>query len=241
MILYSYRFFRNRPRLMFGIATGLVAYFLLPISAKLFQDFLPFAKVFLDFQHVSQFLVAWNIGVWTYLGLVLYMMAHANNQRILDKAHAEDEGTFLMIVLVLVTAVVSVTAIVQELGVSKDAKGVLMAFHLGLTFLTILTAWLFIHTLFALHYTHTYFLVKEKKNVQTLDFPSDKNDDENEPNYWDFLYFSFIIGTSGQTADVAFNSTKSRQLGTLHCVLAFFFNASVLALLINMASGLIGN
>lgn len=226
---------------MFGIATGLVAYFLLPISAKLFQDFLPFAKVFLDFQHVSQFLVAWNIGVWTYLGLVLYMMAHANNQRILDKAHAEDEGTFLMIVLVLVTAVVSVTAIVQELGVSKDTKGVLMAFHLGLTFLTILTAWLFIHTLFALHYTHTYFLVKEKKNVQTLDFPSDKNDDENEPNYWDFLYFSFIIGTSGQTADVAFNSTKSRQLGTLHCVLAFFFNASVLALLINMASGLIGN
>lgn len=241
MISYSYRFFRNRPRLLIGIAIGVMSYFLLPIIAKLCQELLPFAKAFLDFQTVSHVLIAWNIGVWTYLGAVLHMMAHANNERILDKAHAEDEGTLMMIVLVLLTAVVSVTAIVQELGVSKDAKGLLMAFHLGLTFLTILTAWLFIHTLFALHYTHTYFLVKEKKQLQTLDFPSDKNDDDSEPNYWDFLYFSFIIGTSGQTADVAFNSTKSRQLGTLHCVLAFFFNASVLALLINMASGLIGN
>ena len=241
MISYSYRFFRNRPRLVIGIVIGIATYFLLPILAKIGQDFLPFAKAFLQFKPVSQFLVAWNIGVWVYLSLIFRMMYHADNERILNKAHAEDEGTLMMIVLVLLTAVVSVTAIVQELGVSKDATGLLMAFHLGLTFLTILTAWLFIHTLFALHYTHTYFLVKEKKAIETLDFPKDKNDEEDEPTYWDFLYFSFIIGTSGQTADVAFNSTKSRQLGTLHCVLAFFFNASVLALLINMASGLIGS
>lgn len=240
MISYSYRYFRSRPRLLIGIAVGIITYIVLPILAKFCQEFLPFAKAFLQFQTVSQVLIAWNIGVWTYLGAIIAMMLRADNQRILDKAHAEDEGTALMLILVLFTAIVSVTAIVQELGVSKDTKGLVMAFHLGLTFLTILTAWLFIHTLFALHYTHTYFLVKEKKQLETLDFPSDKNDDD-EPTYWDFLYFSFIIGTSGQTADVAFNSTKSRQLGTLHCVLAFFFNASVLALLINMASGLIGN
>lgn len=239
MIKNIYRFFHSRPRLTIGIIVGILAYWgLSPLAHGL--EFLPFAKAYDEMKPVSHFLVAWNVGVWTYLGAVLYMMAHTDNQKILDKAHAEDEGTLMMVVLVLATAVVSVTAIVQELGVSKDAKGLVMAFHLGLTFLTILTAWLFIHTLFALHYTHTYFLVKEKKDIETLNFPNDKNDDD-EPTYWDFLYFSFIIGTSGQTADVAFNSTKSRQLGTLHCVLAFFYNASVLALLINMASGLIGN
>ena len=239
MIKNFFHYFHSRPRLLIGIAVGILVYLGLdPLADSL--EFLPFAKAYGEMKSVTHLLVAWNIGVWTFLGLVFYMMYHADSKGILQRAHAEDEGTGLMILLVFVTAVVSVVAIVQELGVSKDAKGLIMAFHLGLTFLTILTAWLFIHILFALHYTHTYFLVKEKKDIETLDFPNDKNDQE-APNYWDFLYFSLIIGTSGQTADVAFNSTKSRQLGSLHCVLAFFFNASVLALLINMASGLMGD
>lgn len=264
MLSYSYRFFRARPRLLIGIMAGIASYCLFPILAKLCQDFLPFAKAFLDFEKISQILIAWNIGVWTYLIAVFYMMYHATQASILDKAHSEDEGTILMLVLVLITAIISVVAIVVELGVSKDAKGWLMGFHVGLTFTTIVTAWLFIHTMFALHYTHTYYLALEKskkhkkstkktdtnensttddskdkgaqKDLQTLDFPN-----EDQPNYWDFLYFSYIIGTSAQTADVSFTSQNIRQLGTVHCVLAFFFNTAVLALMINLASGLIGD
>lgn len=264
MISYSYRFFRSRPRLLIGIITGIASYCLLPLLANALQHELAFAKAFLDFEKVSEVLIAWNIGVWTYLIAVFYMMYHATQTSILDKAHSEDEGTILMLLLVLITAVVSVVAIVVELGVSKDAKGWLMGFHVGLTFTTIVTAWLFIHTMFALHYTHTYYLALEKsqkhhkhnkkpdtdkndtdnesdedsepKDAQTLDFPN-----ENTPNYWDFLYFSYIIGTSAQTADVSFTSQKIRQLGTVHCVLAFFFNTAILALMINLASGLIGN
>lgn len=270
MISYSYRYFRTRPRLMLGIATGLIAYLLLPILAKLCQDFLPFAKAFLDFETVSEVLIAWNLGVWTYLIAVYRMMYHATQHSIQHKSDSEDEGTALMILLVLITAVVSVVAIVEELGVSKDAKGWLMGFHVGLTFTTIVTAWLFIHTMFALHYTHTYYralkkakshanktpLKQDKDNqkdsdkkdnqsqsddspnptTKTLDFPN-----EDSPNYWDFLYFSYIIGTSAQTADVSFTSQKIRQLGTVHCVLAFFYNVAVMSLMINLASGLIGN
>lgn len=237
MIKSIYRFFKNRPRLLLGFLVGIVAYLsLLPLSHWL--NFLPIAAAYGEMKPISQFLVAWNIGVLTYLIAIYSMMYYADHQRILNKAHAEDEGTGMMLILVLITAIVSVVAIVQELAVSKDTKGLLLAFHLGLTFLTILSAWLFIHTLFALHYTHNYYLVKEKKHLETLDFP--KESDDETPNYWDFLYFAFIIGTSGQTADVAFNSRRSRQLGTLHCVLAFFFNASILALMINISSGLVG-
>ena len=113
--------------------------------------------------------------------------------------------------------------------------GALMLFHIALTAMTILTAWLFIHTMFAIHYTHEYFLLKEEKNAEMLDFPND-----DDPAYWDFLYFSYIIGTSGQTADVAFNTQQSRIIGTIHCVLSFFFNTAILASLINMSVGLIG-
>lgn len=264
MISYSYRYFRTRPRLMLGILTGIITFFVLPMLAKLCQDFLPFAKAFLTFETVSEVLIAWNIGVWTYLVAVFFMMYHATQKHILDKIKDEDEGTVLMIILVLITAIVSVVAIVAELGISKDAKGWLMGFHVALTFITIITAWLFIHTMFALHYTHKYYLAvrKSKKlaqqtdntqkenaliehnqsntkstdNDKPLDFPH-----EDTPNYWDFLYFSYIIGTSAQTADVSFTSQKIRQLGTVHCVLAFFYNVAVMSLMINLASGLIGN
>ena len=84
---------------------------------------------------------------------------------------------------------------------------------------------------------------KAEANTTDVD-PTEQTDkqqlqNEEKPNHWDFLYFAFIIGTSGQTADVAFTTRQARQLGTLHCALAFFFNVSILALMINIASGLI--
>jgi uncharacterized membrane protein len=66
-----------------------------------------------------------------------------------------------------------------------------------------------------------------------LEFPGGQ-----PPDYGDFLYFSCVIGTSGQTADVSFTSRKMRRTGTLHCILAFFFNTTLVALTINIASGL---
>lgn len=236
MIAYIYRYFHARPRLIIGMMVGIACYFLLPFLANLFPEDFGMAKAYLGMQSVTQVLIAWVIGAWVYLGSIFYLMGHADDESILQKARAEHEGTALLLAIVLVAAVVSVSAIVLELGASKDAKGALLVFHLALTFGTIITSWLLIHTMFAMHYTHTYYLYKEHHKAETLDFPHDDS-----PDYWDFLYFSYIIGTSGQTADVEFANKKIRHLGTLHCVLAFFFNAAVLSLMINIASGLMGN
>ncbi|NOX78631.1 MAG: DUF1345 domain-containing protein [Gammaproteobacteria bacterium] len=235
MIGYIYRFFQSRPRLLLGFATMVVVYFGLSTLVGLLPKDWTLAVAYDKLKFVTQFLLAWNIGIWVYLLAIFRMMYKADQHAILDKAHAEDEGTVLMLILVFVTAIVSMLAIVVELGTSKDAKGALMLFHIALTAMTILTAWLFIHTMFAIHYTHEYFLLKEEKNTEMLDFPND-----DDPAYWDFLYFSYIIGTSGQTADVAFNTQQSRIIGTIHCVLSFFFNTAILASLINMSAGLIG-
>jgi uncharacterized membrane protein len=59
------------------------------------------------------------------------------------------------------------------------------------------------------------------------------------PDYYDFLYFSYVIGVASQTADVAISSPAMRRVALVHCVLAFFFNSAVLALTINIAAGLI--
>jgi uncharacterized membrane protein len=85
----------------------------------------------------------------------------------------------------------------------------------------------------ALHYAHDYYVCVFHGEPGGLEFPGG-----HMPDYGDFLYFASVIGTSGQTADVSFTSRKMRRTGMIHCVLAFFFNTTVVALTINIASGL---
>ncbi|HPU80772.1 DUF1345 domain-containing protein, partial [Accumulibacter sp.] len=78
------------------------------------------------------------------------------------------------------------------------------------------------------------YAAQARGNPGGLDFPGG-----HAPDYGDFLYFACVIGTSGQTADVSLSSRSMRRTGLVHCVLAFFFNTTILALTINIASGLL--
>jgi uncharacterized membrane protein len=98
---------------------------------------------------------------------------------------------------------------------------------------TVLSSWAFIQMMFALHYAHDYYAAVSHQRPVGIGFPND-----NDPDYGDFFYFSAIIGTSGQTADVPFISKPMRRIGTLHCILAYLFNTTVLALLINIAASM---
>jgi uncharacterized membrane protein len=135
--------------------------------------------------------------------------------------------------MVVVAAIASLAAIIAELAVAKDMTGSLKYAHIALAFLTILSSWAFTHTMFALHYAHNYYVAVSNNKPAGLAFP-----EQDVPDYGDFLYFSCVIGTSGQTADVSFTSTSMRRIGLIHCVLAFVFNTTVLALTINIAASL---
>ena len=136
--------------------------------------------------------------------------------------------------VVVLAALASLVAIVMELGVAKDLHGWNRSAHIALACLTIVTSWAFTHVMFALHYAHEYYRVLGEGDPAPLDFPGGT-----APTYVDFLYMSMVIGTSGQTADVALASSGMRRIGLLHCTLAFAFNTTVLALMINIAAGLI--
>lgn len=125
-------------------------------------------------------------------------------------------------------------AILAELVVVKDLSGRARYLHMALTLLTLLSSWAFTQVMFALHYAHDFFAVQSSGGKGGLDFPGGES-----PDYGDFLYFSCVIGTPGQTADVAISSRKMRRTSLLHCVLAFFFNITLFALAINIASGLL--
>jgi uncharacterized membrane protein len=161
------------------------------------------------------------------------MMARSSQDKIRYRARLQDEGQLVILTLVILSAIACLASIVAELVVAKDLRGMLKIAHIGLAGLTIVTAWAFTHVMFALHYAHDYYVSGANSRLPGIDFPG-----ETDPDYSDFIYLAFVIGTSGQTADASFTSRPMRRLATVHCVLAFFFNTTLLALTINIAASL---
>ncbi len=211
----------GRPRLFSSLLVALVTYAVEP------QHVLP----------VTRLLIAWNVGTALYISLNLITMAQASEQSIRRRACITDEGRFVILVLVALAALASMGAIVVQLGLLKDLHGLGKGLHLALAVLTIVSAWVLIHLTFALHYAHEYFGPAGQGSTEVqggIAFPG-----TDEPDYWDFLYFAFIIGVAAQTADVSITSKAIRLTSLGHSVVAFFFNSAILALTINIASGLI--
>ncbi|NUP12626.1 MAG: DUF1345 domain-containing protein [Polyangiaceae bacterium] len=211
---------RARPRLFVALAVGIAAGVGFPHSVAP----LPLTRA----------IIGWNVGVLSFIGLVAAMMAKADSEEMARRAELEDEGKTVVLGLVAAAAFTCLAAIVGELAAVKELHGYERGARLALAGLTIVSAWAFTHLTFAIHYAHDYYAAACAGKPGGLEFPQ-----EPEPDYSDFLYFSCIIGTSGQTADVSFTSRNMRRVGTVHCVLAFFFNATVLALTINIAASLI--
>jgi uncharacterized membrane protein len=189
----------------------------------------------------TRLIIAWNAGALLYLVLAGMMVSSSTVAKMQERACAQDEGQNTILLLVILAAITCLAAIIVELAVVKDMKGAAKYAHIALALLTIFSSWAFTHTMFALHYAHDFYAERSKGKPGGLAFPSDhdKQGNDTQPDYFDFLYFSFVIGTSGQTADVSLTSQAMRRTGLVHCVLAFIFNTTVLALTINIAASLI--
>ncbi|WP_374942904.1 DUF1345 domain-containing protein [Sphingomonas sp.] len=124
----------------------------------------------------------------------------------------------------------AVTSVVILVAVAGEAKGANDAVAITLIIATLVLAWLFSNTIYALHYAHLYYLDgRDGDDAGGIDFP--KCD---EPDYWDFLYFSYTLGMTFQTSDVDITSRHIRKVAIGHCLAAFVFNLGVLAFTINV-------
>lgn len=210
---------RVRPRLFIAGGVGLLAAFCLPVDLVSLS--------------ITRLLIGWNLGACVYLLLIAFMIKNSSCAQMQRRACREDDGQLVILMLVVVAALASVAAIIVELASVKTMEGVNKYPHIALAITTIFLSWAFTHTMFAMHYAHDFYVSRAKNLSGGLDFPRDQ-----EPDYVDFCYLAFVIGTSGQTADVSFTSKPLRRVGFLHCVLAFLFNTTILALMINIAASL---
>lgn len=207
----------SRPYLISAILLGAVVAFLLPDS----------------FAWITRSLIAWNAAVWSYLIGMMWVISRTDHQKVRKFADKQDENAGVVLVVLLVGAIFSLSAIFFELSALADAKGAERIGRYTLTVLTLFGSWLLVGVLFCFHYAHGYYRAGPKG--LPLKFP----DDEKEPNYWDFLYFSFTISVAVQTSDVSIMTRSMRKLVLGHSVLNFFFNLVILGLSINIAAGLI--
>ena len=218
MIPPLHRVVHSRPRLSIAIVTGIVCGLLLPASMSL----------------VTRVMLAWNITVWFYLGLIAWLMLRAPQSRVREVARREDENAIAVVAIVSLAAVLSVAVIILELGSIKDLPAQQRALRYGLTALTLTGSWLMVGVIFALHYAHMFYLAGPEQ--PPLRFP----DEEPHPDYWDFLYFSFTIAVAVQTSDISVMTRSMRKAVLAQSLLGYLFNAAILGLSINIAAGLIG-
>ena len=193
------------------------------------------ALLAVDLHPATRLLLGWDVGVLFYLTLIYSIARRGDIARLKKRAAEEDEGAIVLLLFTFVAAVASLVALVIELGGSHDLTGLRAALEVALTMGTIILSWCFVHTEFALHYAHEYYGEGRDRTIGGLKFPGGQ-----QPDYWDFLYFSLVIAMTSQVSDVAVTSRSIRLIVSMHGVLSFFFNLGILALTINMLSNLIG-
>ena len=196
-----------RPRFFIAFAVGLLAVFLLPAA-------LP---------STTRLLIGWDIALALYLALAYTTICLGARTNIRQIAARQDDGRFLVLALTSIAAFASLAAIVFELAAPHRG-----AIQLALAVTTILMSWIAIHTTFALHYAHEYYRGEKPGG---LAFPGG-----HDPDYWDFVYFSFVIGMTAQVSDVGITDRMIRRTATAHGITSFLFNTALLALMVNIAA-----
>jgi len=182
---------------------------------------------------VSQMLVGWNVGAWIYLIWAAWSMSHADHGHLIRVAKAQAEGAGAVLAIVASAALASLGAVIVELSAAKAAGPDGALPHVLFALTTVISAWLLVPTLFTLSYASLYH---GRAKAGGLNFP--QADPTYEPDYSDFLYFSFTIAVASQTADVAITNRAMRRLALKQALLSFVFNTTILAFTVNFAASL---
>ncbi|MES2129116.1 MAG: DUF1345 domain-containing protein [Pseudomonadota bacterium] len=213
------RFVATRPHLSFAIALGVAVGLFVPGTIS----------------PVMRALIGWNAAIWPYMLAMLAVIVRADHQKVRQVAVRQYESAGMVLAGLVVAAAMSVTAIVAELGKTGALDNSAPALRYGFTALTVFGSWFLLGMLFSFHYAHVFYHAAPDK--LPLQFPLKEDD----PNYWDFLYFSFTIAVAVQTSDVQVMTRTMRKLVLAQSILSFFFNLAVLGLCINIAAGLMNN
>lgn len=179
-------------------------------------------------------LLSWDAFVLCYLVMGWIVIALTDETQTRERAQRYDPGGYVIFLMVVFAASASFVAIGFMVGEIRELPFWGRVERLTLSVTALFLSWLLIHTLFAFHYARLYYYLPKGKasHHAGLKFP-----DDDEPDYLDFAYYSFVVGMTSQVSDVAVLSRPMRRLTLIHGVLSFIYNIAILAMSINIIGG----
>jgi len=169
------------------------------------------------------FMAGFDIAAIVFLLACISLLSTREAAVIRDHAVANDANkTLLLIITGIVIAVLFASIAAETVG--QRPEPLTKSLVIG----TLVLAWLFTNTVYAIHYAHLAYVNPDARNA-SLEFPGTK-----QPVYWDFIYFAYTLGMTFQTSDVTIVDPRIRRVVTVHCFAAFVFNIGVLAFTINV-------
>lgn len=216
----AFQIVTGHMRTFIGLVCGLLAYWLIggPLGLPL--------------HGIPRMIAAWDVGGLVFLLACALLFSTTPPNRMPANADAQQEGEWSIFAITLIGVGASFAAII--IGFSgKDLPKHVREMHVALVALTLLVSWLVMQATFAMRYAHEYYTRSDGAKLdEGLEFPSD-----DEPDYWDFAYFSIVLGMTFQVSDVQITSRKLRRVATVHGFLGFVFNTVIIAVTVNIASG----
>ncbi len=183
-------------------------------------------------------IVSWDAFALSSLVLAWLGMLFTDARSRVNEARLQDSSRTAICFCLVFASVAGLLGAGGLLGAAKDLQGDEALRHVALAALTVISSWLLVHTMMALHYTHVFYCPCEGPTHDShgvgLKFP-----EEHEPDFLDFAYFSFVIGMTCQVSDVQVSAARMRRIVLLHSLLSFAFNTVILAFSINLAATLL--
>jgi uncharacterized membrane protein len=186
---------------------------------------------------ISRAVSAYDAAALTLVVLFWSVAMHADPERTQRRAAQEDPGRNIVLGIVLVAVVAGLASAIAILGhgpqvATRSEKFV----GYGLAIGAVVVGWLLIHTMFTFRYAHLYYFDDDDDNEadRGLTFPGGE-----DPSDYDFAYFSFVVGMTYQVSDVQITDRRVRRLVLYHALISFAYATMILALAINIVSGLV--
>ena len=178
--------------------------------------------------------VAWDVAVVLFLALTLFAVGNVTPDTLRKHAGEQDAKLWIILGIVVVAAAASLAALAFVLQKEEGVGAASLAERVIVACITLIVSWIFVHTMFAIRYAHYFYGDADhdpatKDERRGLAFPKTAH-----PDFWDFAYYSFVIGMTCQVSDVQVTSGAMRRITLAHGVLSFFFNTGVLALAVNI-------
>src|SRR5215468_5049256 len=216
------RHLQARRRLALGLVAGAATFFILRGHLRL----------------SSSAIAAWDSFAVVILALDWLTILVTPQRKIRQLAQQQDLSRLLVFLFVVVTASAALFAVGFLVNVKRSHTDGHFIVHLLLTLMTVVFSWTLVHTVYGFRYAHAFYGDSDQpgghQHAGGLIFPGNR-----PPNYFDFAYFSFVIGMTCQVSDVQITSRRMRCIALVHSILSFGFNTIILALLVNIAvSGL---